>query len=164
MTGSAEIQGILNKICEDNDYVLDFQTTQEVRDLAAEIMRLAALTSIYEREWHSTDLEPLLGVLTAFIIDLDTSISREKAIVQENTNKIQNRSQGSGAEDSTELGSEDFAKYNNGNISYLEDIKSGAVRSRDRVAEYQLMMITKKSFCFLFCFLFFVFCFLFFGW
>lgn len=138
MNITTEVSQLLDKICEENDYVLAFQTTQEVRDLAAEIKRLAALTNIAEKEWQSTDLEPLLGVLTAFISGLDISISLEKTRVYENKNKIPSEYEDDGS------GSE--TKYDDVYVSYLEDIKSGAVRSRDRVVEYQLMMIKKIIF------------------
>lgn len=74
----------MDDICGDNDYVFAFQTTKEVRDLVIEIKRLVALTNIVGKEWQSTDLEPLLGCLTAFIADLDISISLEKAFINGN--------------------------------------------------------------------------------
>ena len=144
---SAEISKLLDDICVDNDYVFAFQTTQEVRDLVVEIRRLVALTNIADREWQSTDLEPLLGCLTAFIGALDISISREKTLVYENKHKIpsdygnsESEDEGSGEESGT------GHKYDDVYVSYLEDIKCGAVKSRDRVVEYQLMMIKKIIF------------------
>lgn len=142
---STEISRLLDDICGDNDYVFAFQTTQEVRDLVVEIRRIVALTNITDREWQSTDLEPLLGCLTAFIGDLDISISREKTLIYENKNKNPSES-GSGEpeDDGSGSGSEYLQSYyDNEHISYLEDIKCGAVKSRDRVVEWQLMMIKK---------------------
>ena len=135
---SAEISRLLDEICRDNDYVFAFQTTQEVRDLVVEIKRLVALTNIVDKELQSNDLEPLLGVLTAFITDLDISISLEKTRVYENKNKIPSEYEDDGSSSET--------KYDDVYVSYLEDIKSGAVSSRDRVVEYQLMMIKKITF------------------
>ena len=136
MNITREISELLDEICRDNDYVLAFQTTQEVRNIAAEIKRLSALTNIVEKEWLSTDLEPLLGCLTALIEDLDISISREKTLVYENKNPSESEDDCSSSE----------SKYDNVYVSYLEDIKCGAVSSRDRVVEYQLIMIKKIIF------------------
>ena len=103
---------LLLKIWEDNDYVLTFQTTQETRDIAAELKRL------WDVKADSRDaapagliLEPLLGCLTAFIVKLDKNIEKDKL---ENDEAHQ---------------------------CYLEDIRSAAVRSRDRVVDWQLETI-----------------------
>jgi len=140
---STEISRLLDDICRDNDYVFAFQTTQEVRDLVVEIKRLVALTNIVDKEWQSTDLEPLLGCLTAFIGDLDISISREKTLIYENKKQILGGTENSESEDD---GSGSETKYNDIYVSYYEDIKCGAVRSRDRVVEWQLIMIKKINF------------------
>jgi uncharacterized membrane protein YgcG len=169
---STEIETLLDKICEDNDYVLAFQAQQVVRDLAAEIVRLVALTKNSEKEWQTTDLEPLLGCLTAFIANLDISIDREKELVYENKQKLSgedydeesggdsesgsggsesgsggSESGSGGSESGSGSGSEDSkSKYDDVYVSYLEDIKCGAVKSRDRIVEWQLLMIKKIIF------------------
>lgn len=144
---STEISKLLDNICVDNDYVFAFQTTQEVRDLVVEIKRLVALTNIIDREWQSTDLEPLLGCLTAFIGTLDTSISREKTLIYDNKNKIPSEfGSGESEDDGSEEESGSGTKYDDVYVSYLEDIKCGAVRSRDRIVEWQLLMIKKIVF------------------
>jgi len=111
-------------------------------------MRLSKLTNSVGVEWQSTHLEPLLGCLTEFITDLDTDISREKAIINENKNKNLSGLEAGSSECEDDAVSEDFDKsdYDNAHIWYLEDIKSAAVSSRDRIVEYQLMMIKKITF------------------
>jgi len=106
------IRELLLKIWEDNDYVLTFQATQEVRDISTELKRLWDIQNhdITDNRLAGTVLEPLLGYFTAFITDLDKDISRETA--------------------------------NDGEqLWYLEDIKHGAVASRDRIVEWQLETI-----------------------
>jgi hypothetical protein len=108
------IRELLLKIWEDNDYVLTFQTTQETRDIASELKRLWDVKpeiTITSSGPAGIILEPLLGYLTAFIVDLDKDIEKDKL--------------------------EDDEAHQ----CYLEDIKSAAVKSRDRVLDWQLETI-----------------------
>jgi len=106
------IRELLLKISEDNDYVLTFQATQEVRDIAAELKRVWDIQKPNAKDASvpGAVLEPLLGYFTAFITDLDKDISREAANDEEQ-------------------------------LWYLEDIKNAAVKSRDRIVEWQLETI-----------------------
>jgi len=108
------IRDLLLKIWEDNDYVLTFQTTQETRDIAAELKRLWDVKpeiTITSSGPAGLILEPLLGCLIAFIGKLDKNIEKDKL---ENDEAHQ---------------------------CYLEDIRSAAVRSRDRIVDWQLETI-----------------------
>ena len=106
------IRDLLLKIWEDNDYVLTFQATQEVRNITAELNRLWDIQNhdITDNRLAGTVLEPLLGYFTAFITDLDKDISRE-------------------------------TEHDGEQLWYFEDIKHGAVKSRDRIVEWQLETI-----------------------
>lgn len=108
------IRELLLQIWEDNDYVLTFQATQEARDIATELKRLWDVKpeiTITSSGPAGLILEPLLGCLTAFIVKLDTGIARDKL--------------------------EDDEAH----LSYLEDIRYAAVKSRDRVVDWQLETI-----------------------
>jgi hypothetical protein len=107
------IRELLLKIWEDNDYVLTFQATQEVRDITTELKRVWDIQKpdANDSRVQGAVLEPLLGYFTAFITGLDKDISRE-----------------------TEKNDEE-------KLWYLEDIKNAAVKSRNRIVDWQLETI-----------------------
>ena len=111
------IRELLLKIWEDNDYVLTFQATQEVRDITTELKRVWDIQKpdTNDSRVTGTVLEPLLGYITGFITQLDKDISKE--ISKETT------------------------AHDDECLWYLEDIKHGAVASRDRIVDWQLETI-----------------------
>ena len=130
---SSDMRQLLLKIWEDNDYVLTFQATPEIRAVSDELKRVWSLTEIAAREWKSTDLEPLLGCLTEFIADLDNDIAkRYELLCGGNADTAEN-----------EEDNEEHAGEEDNQIHYLKTIKSATVKSRDRVVEWQLEMIKK---------------------
>jgi hypothetical protein len=123
------IRELLLKIWEDNDYVLTFQATQEVRDITTELKRVWDIQKpdTNDSRVTGTVLEPLLGYITGFITQLDKDISKE--ISKESSKEI-----------SKEISKETTAQ-DDGCLWYLEDIKHGAVASRDRIVDWQLETI-----------------------
>ena len=136
---SSDMRQLLLKIWEENDYVLTFQANPEIRAVSDELKRVWLLTEKVEREWKSTDLEPLLGCLTGFIVDLDNDIAKRYELLCDgnsgNTETAVNNEE-----------NEEHASEEDDQIHYLKTIKSAAVRSQDRVVEWQLEMIKKINF------------------
>jgi hypothetical protein len=107
------IRDLLLKIWEDNDYVLTFQTTQESRDIAIELKRLWDV----KPEITITSSGPAGIVLEPLLGYFTTFITDlDKDISRETANDGEQ-------------------------LWYLEDIRHGAVKSRDRIVEWQLETI-----------------------
>ena len=182
MNNNTEMQQLLLKIWEENDYVLTFQANPEIRAVSDELKRVWLLTEKAEREWKSTDLEPLLGCLTGFIADLDNDIAKRYELLCDgnsgNTETAVNNEEDEeneehaseedddqihylktipftlnykptlvGSNSSETLGPRHSKAHTEGwAYNRVSTVKSAAVRSQDRVVEWQLEMIKKINF------------------
>lgn len=142
---NTETMKMLDKICSDNDYLLTFQARPETKNLATEIVRLEKMTKSCTTVIKSTDLEPLLGYLSAFIISSDTWIAKRIDKIHKIKHSgpiIPDTKRGK-----YELDEDEDIQYYEDELSYEIDIRDIIIKSRDQLVDYQMSMMLKSTNC-----------------